>query len=143
MCGIHTNTSRSQQSRVPIVINSLVLNDPACFACSGPLQTLYYYNASGTWLPFTVDPPTLDFCNAVLEVVAPTQLIVSGALTMNQPASVAPSQLRLITQPTNTTLTPYVIFEMTLFPYKKQERGRPFLLTFSVLPLKIDFRGEL
>jgi len=120
---------------VPIVINSLVLNDPACHAC-GAIEQTYYYNASGSWLQVNLTGGTLSFCNAALEVVAPTQLIVSGAFTMTQP-SVVSSQLRLITQPTNTTLTPYVKFFITSL-FRERERLLIFLLY-----LKIYFRGEL
>ena len=135
-CGISLIVmSLSQQSRVPIVINSLVLNELACHACGATAQT-YYYNISGSWLPVNLSGVSLSFCNAVLEVVAPTQLIISGALTMNQP-SVVSSQLRLITQPTNTTLTPYVKFFITSL-FRERERLLIFLLY-----LKIYFRGEL
>mgnify|MGYP001095318125 CR=1 FL=1 len=73
-----------------------------------PSQTFYYYNASGTWLSVTLSPlSSLGKCNAVLDVVAPTQLIVTGALTVNQPDSKAIPQLRLASSPTNSTLRPY------------------------------------
>jgi len=93
---------------VAIVIKSLLLNDPSCQPCFLGSQTRYYYNTSGDWLNVTLGQfsyPQVGFCNAVLEVVAPTQLIITGALNMNQPGSVI-SQLRLITVPTNATLRP-------------------------------------
>ena len=84
------------------MVNSLQINDPnTCKPCSSVPQNYYYYNASDNWVAESLFGGSLAYCNVALEVIAPTQLIVTGTLAVLQDK--LPGQLRLVSQPSNLT----------------------------------------
>ena len=86
------------------MVNSLQINDPnTCKPCSASPQNYYYYNVSN-WVAESLVaqlPPLGVYCNVALEVIAPTQLIVTGTLSIQQ--DYLKGQLRLVSQPSNLT----------------------------------------
>jgi len=89
------------------VVNSLQINDPTtCKPCSASPQNYYYYNTSNNWVAESLFGLDLAYCNVALEVIAPTQLIVTGTLSILQ--DYLKGQLRLVSQPSNLTERAYV-----------------------------------